>query len=70
MANGSRLTTPGPLEVRNAARAFNTMRERIRKLAQRADTSILAAVSHDLRTPITPVSGCAPNWRTILSSGT
>lgn len=42
----------GPLEVRHAARAFNTMGERIQRLvAERMQA--LAAVSHDLRTPIT-----------------
>ena len=42
----------GPAEVRRAARAFNTMRERIQRLvAERMQA--LAAVSHDLRTPIT-----------------
>lgn len=42
----------GPAEVRRAARAFNTMRERIRHLvAERMQA--MAAVSHDLRTPIT-----------------
>ncbi|KRE12541.1 hypothetical protein ASE66_18635 [Bosea sp. Root483D1] len=42
----------GPVEVRRAARAFNTMRERIRNLvAERMQA--MAAVSHDLRTPIT-----------------
>lgn len=48
------LDDSGPLEVRNAARAFNTMRERIRKLVSER-TQALAAVSHDLRTPITRV---------------
>jgi signal transduction histidine kinase len=42
----------GPREVRNAARAFNGMQERIRNLVA-GRTEMLAAVSHDLRTPIT-----------------
>jgi signal transduction histidine kinase len=42
----------GPLEVRQAARAFNTMQERlVRYLEDR--NRILAALSHDLKTPIT-----------------
>lgn len=42
----------GAFEVRQAARAFNVMRERIqRQIAQRTD--MLAGVSHDLRTPLT-----------------
>jgi two-component system osmolarity sensor histidine kinase EnvZ len=42
----------GPSEIRRAARAFNLMRQRIlRYLSQR--TEMLAAVSHDLRTPLT-----------------
>lgn len=46
------LPETGPAEVRRAARAFNTMRERIRHLvAERMQA--MAAVSHDLRTPIT-----------------
>lgn len=42
----------GPAEVRRAAHAFNTMANRIRKLVTER-TQALAAVSHDLRTPIT-----------------
>jgi signal transduction histidine kinase len=42
----------GPVEVRRAARAFNTMREHIRHLVAER-TQAMAAVSHDLRTPIT-----------------
>lgn len=46
------LPESGPLEVRRAARAFNTMQERLaRFIADR--TRILAAMSHDLKTPIT-----------------
>lgn len=42
----------GALEVRQAARAFNLMRERIRRqITQR--TEMLAGISHDLRTPLT-----------------
>jgi signal transduction histidine kinase len=48
------LDESGPSEVRRAARAFNAMRERIRKLVGER-TQALAAVSHDLRTPITRV---------------
>lgn len=46
------LDESGPSEVRRAARAFNTMRERIQHLVSER-TQALAAVSHDLRTPIT-----------------
>lgn len=42
----------GPAEVRHAARAFNAMQDRIRRLVEDR-TRALAAVSHDLRTPIT-----------------
>ena len=42
----------GALEVRQAASAFNLMRERIyRQIRQRTD--MLSGVSHDLRTPLT-----------------
>jgi two-component system, OmpR family, sensor kinase len=42
----------GPLEVRQLAAAFNEMRRRIAGLVMRRTRS-LAAVSHDLRTPLT-----------------
>lgn len=45
-------TPRGPAEIRLAARAYNNMRARIiRHVSQR--TEMLAAISHDLRTPLT-----------------
>ncbi|WP_144187137.1 ATP-binding protein [Elioraea rosea] len=50
-AGAVRVPEEGPHEVRHAARAFNRMQARIdRLIADR--TQALAAVSHDLRTPI------------------
>ena len=46
------LAESGPLEVRRAAQAFNTMQGRIQRYIQDRER-MLAAVSHDLRTPIT-----------------
>ena len=46
------LDEAGPLEVRRAARAFNTMQERLIRYIEDRDR-ILAALSHDLKTPIT-----------------
>ena len=46
------LPETGPVEVRQAAKAFNTMqRELVRSIAER--TRIFTAMSHDLKTPIT-----------------
>lgn len=46
------LSERGPEEVRSVAKAFNRMRERITDLIN-GRTRMLAAISHDLRTPIT-----------------
>lgn len=42
----------GPVEVRQAARTFNRMRERLRSHIEER-TRILAAITHDLKTPLT-----------------
>ena len=42
----------GPKEVKRAARAFNTMQTRLRRYIEDR-SQVLAAVSHDLKTPIT-----------------
>ena len=46
------LPESGTGEVRRAARAFNTMQARLKRFIQDR-TEMLAAISHDLRTPIT-----------------
>src|SRR5450830_653244 len=45
------LPEDGPLEIQQAARAFNTMQTRLSRFIQDR-TRILAAMSHDLKTPI------------------
>src|SRR5439155_20227893 len=52
--NGGAAPLPerGPEEIRSGARALNRMRERITGLIDDR-TKMLAAISHDLRTPIT-----------------
>jgi len=50
--NAPDLPENGPGEVQKAARAFNQMKHRLRRLITDR-TRILAAISHDLRTPIT-----------------
>lgn len=49
---GSPISDRGPSEVAHAARAFNAMRERIAHYLEER-VQILAAISHDLQTPIT-----------------
>ncbi|OGA55445.1 MAG: hypothetical protein A3F74_14815 [Betaproteobacteria bacterium RIFCSPLOWO2_12_FULL_62_58] len=46
------LDEKGPLEVRRAAHAFNTMQEKLARFI-RDRTRIFTAMSHDLKTPIT-----------------
>jgi signal transduction histidine kinase len=46
------LPETGPAEVAQAARAFNEMQSRLRRLVDNR-TEMLASISHDLRTPIT-----------------
>ncbi|MHA1523797.1 MAG: ATP-binding protein [Alphaproteobacteria bacterium] len=50
--NAPDLPEDGPREVSRAARAFNEMQRRLRHLISDR-TQMLAAISHDLRTPIT-----------------
>ena len=51
-AKSAPLSEAGPSEVAHAARAFNAMRERIAHYLEER-VQILAAISHDLQTPIT-----------------
>lgn len=46
------LTPSGPSEVRSLTNAFNDMQDRLTRFV-RDRTRMLAAISHDLRTPIT-----------------
>jgi signal transduction histidine kinase len=46
------LAVAGTVEMQNAARAFNRMQARLRRLIE-SRTQMLAALSHDLRTPLT-----------------
>jgi signal transduction histidine kinase len=50
--NAPRLSESGPSEVAHAATAFNAMRDRIAQYVEER-IQILAAISHDLQTPIT-----------------
>lgn len=50
--NAPPLTETGTVEMKQAASAFNTMQTRLRALIENR-TRMLAALSHDLRTPLT-----------------
>lgn len=50
--NAPSLPENGPVEVRQAVRAFNEMQDRIRRFVEDR-TRMLAAIAHDLGTPIT-----------------
>ncbi len=48
------LPEEGPLDIRRTTEAFNRMQERLQRFV-RDRTQMLAAISHDLRTPITSI---------------
>jgi len=50
--NASPMPETGTIETQRAAHAFNTMQKRLRALVENR-TRLLAAISHDLRTPLT-----------------
>ena len=50
--NAPPLAEQGPLEIQKSAIAFNQMQERLKRMINNR-TQMLAAISHDLRTPIT-----------------
>ncbi len=50
--NAPPMAETGTIEMRQASRAFNTMQARLRSLIENR-TRMLAAISHDLRTPLT-----------------
>lgn len=60
----ARLSLTGPPEIRNVARAFNTLMEEREALDVLKD-QFVATVSHELRTPLTSINGSLK----LLSSG-
>lgn len=68
MAEGDydqQVTPAGPEEVRRVAHSFNTMAAQVKR-TQQAQRDFVANVSHDLKTPITSISG----WSQALLDGT
>lgn len=59
-----RVPPAGPEEVRRVAESFNSMAARV-KTTQQAQRDFVANVSHDLKTPITAISG----WSQALLEG-
>ncbi|MCA9974161.1 MAG: HAMP domain-containing protein, partial [Anaerolineales bacterium] len=59
------VTPTGPLEVRQVAESFNSMAAQV-SMAQQAQRDFVANVSHDLKTPITSITG----WSQALLDGT
>jgi protein-histidine pros-kinase len=66
-APGQQLVEEGPLECREAARVFNRMQAQIRQQFDERDRFV-AAVSHDLRTPLTRLRIRAESLTTSDSS--
>ena len=66
--NAAPLAETGTNETRQAARAFNDMQTRLRGLIENR-TRLLAAISHDLRTPL-HCCACAPKRSRTRTSGT
>jgi signal transduction histidine kinase len=59
------LSLTGPNEVRQVAQSFNLMTGQVQQ-TQRAQREFVANVSHDLKTPVTAISG----WSQALIDGT
>lgn len=59
------VTPTGPQEVKRVANSFNSMAEQM-KMSQQAQRDFVANVSHDLKTPITAITG----WSQALLDGT
>ncbi len=62
---GQRLPLEGPLEVKRVAASFNSMGEQV-QAGRQSQHDFVTNVSHDLRTPITSISG----WSQALLDGT
>ncbi|OJS98968.1 sensor histidine kinase [Marinobacter nauticus] len=63
-SSAQRLTTKGPAETRNLAKAFNTLMEE-REALDLLKNQFVSNVSHELRTPLTSINGALK----LLQSG-